>query len=479
MTKRFFQVCLLFLLGNTPVFSSPLDSLGVVKIDDKLHVKYLVSPGETIYGISTKYGVSVNDLMEINPQLENGLKVGQIINIPYNPEIVQQIRKSEDAIVHKVAAGETLFGISKKYNIPMNDLLKWNGMELKAGQEIVVGYKSQQNASSTIAHNATPKSEPVKQSITTEQPKTTPTVNTTNAQSAKPAPAAETKEPVKQIAVAEKTTPAEKSAKPQPMAASTNEQSNNAATAWPTSAPEQYRYDPEMKQILVIPFDPYLYFSDADDEIAAKSNMPRTKVRQVFRRRLNALLDKPGYEMIYLVGGKAKDSIGDLNKIYSSVSYAYQESVTTVNVQQQEVKEAKAKSTKNWIEKQKEKLIPQNEKKYDVPEDYGSYFGVKIKNPQDFFDYFNSKYSVDYYVFINQFEVKTDYEHCLDRAALNFERSFTTHFSIYDSEGKQVAGNKFKTHYNSNSNYVYQIVADNCPKIAERILSELPAPDQK
>jgi len=469
----------LFLLGNAPVFSSPLDSLGVVKIDDKLHVKYLVSPGETIYGISTKYGVSVNDLMEINPQLEHGLKVGQIINIPYNPEIVQQIRKSEDAIVHKVAAGETLFGISKKYNIPMNDLLKWNGMELKAGQEIVVGYKSQQNASSAIAHNTAPKSEPARQNITAEQPKAAPAVNTVNTQPAKTSPVAETKEPVKQTVVAEKTTPAEKPSKPQPASASANEQSNNAATAWPTSAPEQYRYDPEMKQILVIPFDPYLYFSDADDEIAAKSNMPRTKVRQVFRRRLNALLDKPGYEMIYLVGGKAKDSIGDLNKIYSSVSYAYQESVTTVNVQQQEVKESKAKSTKNWIEKQKEKLIPQNEKKYDVPEDYGSYFGVKIKNPQDFFDYFNSKYSVDYYIFINQFEVKTDYEHCLDRAALNFERSFTTHFSIYDSEGKQVAGSKFKTHYNSNSNYVYQIVADNCPKIAERILSELPAPDQK
>lgn len=479
MTKRLLQVCLLFLLGNAPVFSAPLDSLGVVKIDDKLHVKYLVSPGETIYGISTKYGVSVNDLMEINPQLENGLKVGQIINIPYNPEIVQQIRKSEDAIVHKVAAGETLFGISKKYNIPMNDLLKWNGMELKAGQEVVVGYKSQQNASSAVAHNAAPKTEPVKQNTAAEQPKAATAVNTTNAQPAKPSPVAETKEPVKQTLVAEKTTPAEKTVKPQPTPANTNEQSNNAATAWPTSAPEQYKYDPEMKQILVIPFDPYLYFSDADDEIAAKSNMPRTKVRQVFRRRLNALLDKPGYEMIYLVGGKAKDSIGDLNKIYSSVSYAYQESVTTVNVQQQEVKEAKAKSTKNWIEKQKEKLIPQNEKKYDVPEDYGSYFGVKIKNPQEFFDYFNSKYSVDYYIFVNQFEVKTDYEHCLDRAALNFERSFTTHFSIYDSEGKQVAGSKFKTHYNSNSNYVYQIVADNCPKIAERILSELPAPDQK
>jgi LysM repeat protein len=469
MTKRFFQVCLLFLLGSTPLIAAPLDSLGVVKIDDKLHIKYLVSPGETIYGISTKYGVSVNELMEINPQLEHGLKVGQIINIPYKPEVVQQIRKNEDAIVHKVAAGETLFGISKKYNIPINDLLKWNGMELKAGQEIVVGYKSQQNASAAVAQTTTANPEPVKQTQSTEQAQVVPVANTTTTQPVKP---------VAQEVVKENPAPVETPQKQQPVAA-VEEPAKSTATDWPTGAEEQYRYDPDLKQILVIPFDPYLYFSDADDEIAAKSNMPRTKVRQVFRRRLNALLDKPGYEMIYLVGGKAKDSIGDLNKIYSSVSYAYQDVVSTTNVQQQEVKEARAKSSKSWIEKQKDKLIPQSDKKYDVPEDYGNYFGVKIKNPEEFFAYFNSKYSVDYYIFINQFEVKTNYENCLDRAALNFERSFTTHFSIYDSEGKQIAGNKFKTHYNSNTNYIYQIVADNCPKIAERILSELPAPDQR
>lgn len=152
----------------------------------------------------------------------------------------------------------------------MNDLLKWNGMELKAGQEIVVGYKSQQNASNTIAQNPTPKTEPVKQNTTTEQPKAAPAVNTANIQTPKSSPTTETKEPVKQTVVAEKTTPVEKT-KPQPASAVTAEQSNTTATAWPTSGQEQYRYDPEMKQILVIPFDPYLYFSDADDEIAAKS----------------------------------------------------------------------------------------------------------------------------------------------------------------------------------------------------------------
>jgi hypothetical protein len=251
----------------------------------------------------------------------------------------------------------------------------------------------------------------------------------------------------------------------------------------PSSDPGTYPYDSSRKQVLIIPFDPYLYFSDADDEIAARSNIPRTKVRQIFRKRLNALLEAPGYENIHLLGGKAKDSLSDMNKIYSMVTYNYQQVVQSPYYKESEAAnpvEVKKTSNKNWLERQKDKLLSSDESgsKYDIPTDYGSYFGVQIKN-QDFYTYFNTKYSVDYYIFVSQFEVKTNYEHCLDRAAQNYDRTFTTHFSIFDSNGKQIAGNKFKTHYNSNSNYIYTIVADNVEKIANRILADMPPPNQQ
>jgi LysM repeat protein len=391
---------------NFMAIGSPMDSVGVTKINNKLHIKYLVEPGETIYGISTKYHVAVADLLEINPDLDNGLKVGQMISIPYDSAFAKEKRTDDNVITHKVQPGETLYSLAKKYNTTVNDLLKNNNMELKAGQEIVVGYKNQ------------PKNNQVKN--------TEPTPD--------------------------------------------NIKQNNT-----TTVTNVYNFDPSRKQVLVIPFDPYLYFSDADDEIAAKSKMPRTKVRDVFRRRLNALLEAPGYEMIYLLGGRAKDTLSDLNKIYSSVSYNYQNSIENPNYKPVVNPEADPKNDKTWLEKQKDKITNTNkDSKYDVPEDHGNYFGVKIRNPSEFFAYFSAKYSIDYYIFINQFEVKTNYENCLDRAAQNYERTFTTHFSIFDANGKQVAGNKFKTRYNSNSNYIFQIVADNCPKIAERILNELP-----
>jgi len=433
---------IVFLIASFAYANTPMDSIGVTKINQKLHVRYMVEPGETIYGISTRYGVSVSDILELNPELESGLKVGQVINIPYEPTLVKQQKKTDDnLIVHKVQPGETLYGLSKKYNISMQDLLKYNNMELKAGQELIIGYKNgQKPPTATTSNNNTSTSAPAKTLEPTETKKESATIA-----------------PPPVNPVVEKPAPPQENISP--------------------------NYDPNMQQVLIVPFDPYLYFSDADDEIAARSNMPRTKVRQVFRRRLNAMLEAPGYENIYLLGTKAKDTLSDLNRIYSSVTYNYQEVINNPNLKDDDLQaNASASSAnKSWLETQKDKLAGNDpsDSKYDLPKDHGKYFGVKIKNPQEFFSFFNTKYGIDYYIFISQFEVKTNYEHCLDRAAQNFERTFTTHFSIYDSTGKQIAGNKFKTHYNSNSNNVMQIVADNMPKIAERILAELPKPDKK
>ena len=226
--------------------------------------------------------------------------------------------------------------------------------------------------------------------------------------------------------------------------------------------------------LLIIPFDPHLYFSDADDEIAARSKIPRVKVREVFRRRMDALLEPEGYEVIHLLGGQFADSVADLNKIYTSVTYNYQEILYSENYYQNVPPPEPDNSVKGWMDRQKNKVSgTTNSKSIDQGRFEGKYFGVRVKD-MNFFEFYHYKYSIDYYVFINQFEVVTDYEHCLDRAAQNYQRYFITHFTVFNKNGKQIAGNKFKVHYDSNSNDVYRIVADNMQKIAQRVINELP-----
>lgn len=406
--------------------------------------------------------------MEINPALENGLKVGQVILIPFRPTLQHKeagateinIHSGEvNDNVHTVQPGETLYSLSRKYKVSVGDLLKWNGMELQTGQKIIVNKNT----------GTSPKQNKV---VEVKKEEAVVKVDSRPVET-KPQPE-EIKEEGK---VTETITPVVKT-------------QSVTMEAEVVKQHYRYRFDPSLKQVLIIPFDPHLYFSDADDEIARGSHMNRVKVRDVFRRRLDALLDPPGYEVIHLMGGRSVDSLMDLNKIYSSVSYNYQEILESeynsalddhaeIDIENPHNKKTETTSLKGWINKTKQKITHEEEvESHGKHEKFeGKYFGVKVKNP-DFFTYFREKYSVDYYIFINEFEVMTSYENCLDRSVQNYEREFVAHYSIFDINGVQFAGNKFKIHYPSNSNDIMKIVADNVGKISQRILDDLPKPDQ-
>lgn len=434
----------------------PQDSIGFTKENGKFYLKYLVEPGETIYRISTKYGIPVSDLLEENPELEKGLKVGQVLLIPYSPEKKPAVEEESNAQYHVVEKGETFFSISKKLNIPVGDLLKMNNIELKAGQKIVVSRQSSvvSNQSTVVSQQPTtskPKEEKKEEDLSFN--------STPSAVNNKQSTVINEKQPKTQSEPETKTTNNEQRTEPKPQ----------------HLTPNTLDYNNSTKKIIVIPFDPYLYFSDADDEIAAVSKMHRTKVRQAFRKRLNAYLEPKGFETIHLLGGTAKDSTTDLNKAYSSISYTYDD-VMMKAVRTEDKPDAKKtsgnvkKQTKNTEVSLQAATL---QSRSMLAKDEGKYFSVKIKDP-NFFPFFNAKYQPDYYIFVSQFEVKTNYENCLDRARQNYERSFVTHFSIFDKSGTQISGGRIKNAYESNSNQIEKILADNIPSIAEKIMAEIP-----
>lgn len=449
LRMRAFVLSVYLLIGTiTFTLSCPLDSIGMTKQEGKFYLKYLVEPGETIYRISTKYGIPVSDLLEENPDLEKGLKVGQIILIPYLPE-KKPLLATEDVTdqIHTVEKGETYFSIAKKYNIPIGDLLKLNNVELKVGQKVIVAKKG---ASVTNVSTA----------------KQTETLENSGTFNASPSPAStatpEVSKKESKLIVSDKKT---ETTVPSPSTAPVETPTVTATADYVNVTPK----------IIVVPFDPYLYFSDADDEIAGVSHVHRTKVRQAFRKRLNAYLEPKGYETIHLLGGAVKDSTTDLNKVYSSISYTYD----NVMMSGLHIDKPVMEETKGDLKKSKKgtQMTPQGAMLHSrsaLAKDEGKYFAVRVKDP-GFFPFFNNKYKADYYLFVSQFEVKTNYENCLDRARQNYERTFTTHFTIFDKNGVQISGGRVKSNYESGTNNLEKILADNIPNVAERILSELPS----
>lgn len=99
------------------------------------NLQHKVQKGETLYSISKKYNVSISDLEQLNPTVKKGLLVHTVLQISSNKE-------KDIATVHEVIAKETLFGLSKKYNLSIEKLKELNPIieteGLKVGQILQV-----------------------------------------------------------------------------------------------------------------------------------------------------------------------------------------------------------------------------------------------------------------------------------------------------------------------------------------------------
>lgn len=85
---------------------------------------YKVQPKDTLYGISKKYGISINELTAANPALKDGLKTGMSLVIP-KPKATQ-LKDSVNYVLHKVIKDDTVFNLTKKYQVSQGELLLLN-----------------------------------------------------------------------------------------------------------------------------------------------------------------------------------------------------------------------------------------------------------------------------------------------------------------------------------------------------------------
>ena len=85
---------------------------------------YTVKPGDTLYGISNQFGVSVVELANLNNVSANTLKVGQVLTIPSkygsNPN---------NMFMYTVQKGDTLYKIAQKYNTTYQDIIKLKNLK--------------------------------------------------------------------------------------------------------------------------------------------------------------------------------------------------------------------------------------------------------------------------------------------------------------------------------------------------------------
>ncbi len=95
----------------------------VIKIiDGRKYYAHTVAKGETLYGISKRYDVEVKEIVFENPLTINGLKVGETIKIPVPIIVLDPMVLDGKYIFHTVQPGETYYSLSRKYEISIETI---------------------------------------------------------------------------------------------------------------------------------------------------------------------------------------------------------------------------------------------------------------------------------------------------------------------------------------------------------------------
>lgn len=86
-------------------------SLSAVAQENQSYFLHTIEKGQSLYSIASMYGVSQSDIIKLNPGSDEKIYIGRTLRIPRNAANVQK------ETYHTIAAGETLYRLTVKYNV--------------------------------------------------------------------------------------------------------------------------------------------------------------------------------------------------------------------------------------------------------------------------------------------------------------------------------------------------------------------------
>ncbi|AKQ46366.1 hypothetical protein TH63_13215 [Rufibacter radiotolerans] len=110
--------------------------------------EHTVVAGETLYAISRKYGVTLQNLQEWNELGTGAISVGQVLQVTA-PETTPTVAPAQaptakpaaGVVTHKVAPGESMYAISRKYGVTIKEIMEWNNksdFSVTLGENLIV-----------------------------------------------------------------------------------------------------------------------------------------------------------------------------------------------------------------------------------------------------------------------------------------------------------------------------------------------------
>lgn len=124
------------------VFIEPIPLRPLKNSEVDTVITHKVKYQETFFAVSKEYAVEIDEILEWNNlSISEGLKVGQELKILVSKARFTKPIPVVDVLTHEVQKGETMWAISKKYGVEVEDLKSWNNKSdnsLSLGEKLII-----------------------------------------------------------------------------------------------------------------------------------------------------------------------------------------------------------------------------------------------------------------------------------------------------------------------------------------------------
>jgi cell wall-associated NlpC family hydrolase len=117
--------------------------------------QYKVKNGDTLYSISKKFGVSVNQIKKVNNLKKAEIKKNQILSISTKNSSKSIAKSKVKPDCYTVRKGDTLSRIAQKTHQPMKEIMalnRVNSRNLRVGQKLVLAKPAYEPEESIVTH---------------------------------------------------------------------------------------------------------------------------------------------------------------------------------------------------------------------------------------------------------------------------------------------------------------------------------------
>ena len=209
-------------------------------------------------------------------------------------------------------------------------------------------------------------------------------------------------------------------------------------------------------KIMLIPFEPKLYMSDIDRKINQQTKWSFEQIREHFRHKLDAQLKLKLQSTAPVVS-----FYSDSTKTWKDLLYIYKSTSLSYDIIPEPNAPTSASAKKKGIKNGQIEVEINTDKKF---------MNLKIDDSK-LLGYLNKKYKTDYFVFVNQLDIKNEAD-SYDIATDTYQRDVTVHYSIFDKTGKNILAGISTSRFNSKENDPEKIVLHYLSPIATNIAAK-------